>query len=286
MTQPSTSLFAILGHPVHHSLSPRMQNAAFRAAGRDAAYIALDILPGQLAQALEGLHEIGFAGLNVTLPHKEEAFTLVDSATPAARAAGAANTLRRAPRGWEGDATDGAGFLAWLDALGLRAPGARALLIGAGGAARSVAVALAQREPAEIRIVNRTPERAESLKALVLAAAPLARVATGAWAGATDREGDAAAGGGWDFIVRALASEEVVPEERRWWGGLKPGGSLLDLNYGARAGAARTEARSAGFRYEDGLGLLLEQGALSFEFWTGTKAPREAMRGALDSAEG
>jgi shikimate dehydrogenase len=261
-----------------------MQNAAFRAAGRDAAYIALDILPGQLAQALDGLHEIGFAGLNVTLPHKEEAFTLVDSATPAARAAGAANTLRRAPQGWEGDATDGAGFLAWLDALGLRAPGARALLIGAGGAARSVAVALGERGPAEIRIVNRTPERAESLLALVRAAAPLARVATGAWAGPADREG--AADGGWDFIVRALASEEVVPEERRWWSGLKPGGALLDLNYGARAGAARTDARSAGFHYEDGLGLLLEQGALSFEFWTGTKAPRGAMRGALDSAEG
>ncbi len=258
-----------------------MQNAAFRAAGIDASYVALDVPPGELANKLAELHASGAQGLNITLPHKEEAFQLLKAASPAARAAGAANTLRRAPRGWEGDATDGAGFLAWIDALGLRADRARALVIGAGGAARSVAVALAERGPTEIRLVNRTLERAESVAAAARAVARGKRVTTAAWGGR-----DAGQGGPWDMIVRAVSAEEVSSEERRWWGGLAPKGIVLDLNYGTRADAAREEARRAGIRYEDGLALLLEQGALSFEFWTGKKAPREAMRGALEGEEG
>jgi shikimate dehydrogenase len=256
-----------------------MQNAAFRTAGIDASYVALDVPPGRLAEKLAELHASGTEGLNITLPHKEEAFRLLHAATPAASAAGAANTLRRKPRGWEGDATDGAGFLAWIDALGLRADRARALVIGAGGAARSVVVALAGRGPAEIRLVNRTLERAESVAAAARAVARGKRVTAAAWSGA-----DAGQGGPWDMIVRAVSAEVVSPEERRWWGGLGPEGIVLDLNYGARANAAREEARRAGLRYEDGLALLLEQGALSFEFWTGKKAPREAMRGALEDA--
>ena len=258
-----------------------MQNAAFRAAGIDASYVALDVPPGQLAGKLKQLHASGAQGLNITLPLKEEAFQLLHVATPAASAAGTANTLRRTSRGWEGDATDGAGFLAWIDGLGLRADRARALVIGAGGAARSVAVALAERGPAEIRLVNRTLAHAESVAAAARAVARGKRVTTAAWRG-----DDAGQGGPWDLIVRAVSAEEVSSEERRWWGGLAPKGVVLDLNYGARANAAREEAGRAGLRYEDGLALLLEQGALSFEFWTGKKAPREAMRGALEDAAG
>ncbi|HYJ33426.1 MAG TPA: shikimate dehydrogenase (NADP+) [Candidatus Binatia bacterium] len=266
----------MIGHPVAHSLSPSMQNAAFRAAGRNAAYVALDVPPPRLAEALAGLHAAGFAGLNVTLPHKEEALRLSISATAGARAAGAANTLRWAAEGWEADATDGPGLLAWLAALRIPAAGARVLVAGAGGASRSVAAALASGGAAAVTIVNRTPERAAAVAAAARqVAGPDARVDTAPWGGAGESSGV------FDFLVRAVSVEEVAAEERRWWGRVSPGGAVLDLNYGSRARAAREEARTMGIRFEDGLALLVEQGALSYEFWTGDPAPRRAMREAL-----
>ncbi|MGE5180237.1 MAG: shikimate dehydrogenase family protein [Bacteroidota bacterium] len=270
-----TQLYAVIGHPVAHSLSPRMQNAAFRAAGKNAAYVALDVPRPRLAEALAGLHAAGFRGLNVTLPHKEEALRLSHSATPAARAAGAANTLRRGRDGWEAEATDGGGFLAWMEELGLRAEGARVLLLGAGGAARAIAAALAAGGAASIRIVNRHEERATAVaEAAAAVAAGATRVDTGSWERA-DPEAK------FDFLVRALSVEAVSAEERRWWDAVAPGSCVLDLNYGARARAAREEAGRAGLRFEDGLALLVEQGALSYEFWTGERAPRAAMQEAL-----
>jgi shikimate dehydrogenase len=272
----ATRLYAVIGHPVAHSLSPLMQNAAFRAAGQNAAYVALDVPPPRLAEALAGLHATGFAGLNVTLPHKEEALRLATAATEGAQAAGAANTLRRAEEGWEADATDGPGLLAWLGALGISAAGARVLVVGAGGASRSVAAALASSGASEITIVNRSAERAAAVaSAARQGAGPRARVQAAPWAGA----GEAA--GAFDFLVRAVSVLEVGAEERRWWKRVAPGGVVLDLNYGSRARAAREEARTMGIRFEDGLALLVEQGALSYEFWTGEPAPREAMREAL-----
>jgi shikimate dehydrogenase len=276
VTDAATRLYAVIGHPVAHSLSPLMQNAAFRATGRNAAYVALDVPPPRLAEALAGLHAAGFAGLNVTLPHKEEALRLAMSATVSARAAGAANTLRRAEKGWDADATDGPGLLAWLGALGISAAGARVLVVGAGGASRSVAAALASGGASAIAIVNRSAERAAAVAgAARQVAGPGARVDAASWGEAGQ------AGGAFDFLVRAVSVLEVGSEERRWWERVAPGGVVLDLNYGSRARAAREEARTMGIRYEDGLALLVEQGALSYEFWTGEPAPREAMREAL-----
>ena len=276
MIDAATRLYAVIGHPAAHSLSPLMQNAAFRATGRNAAYVALDVPPPRLAEALAGLHAAGFAGLNVTLPHKEEALRLATSATVSARAAGAANTLRRAEEGWAADATDGPGLLAWLNALGISATGARVLVVGAGGASRSVAAALASGGASAIAIVNRSAERAAAVaEAARQVAGPGARVDAASWGEAGQ------AGGAFDFLVRAVSVLEVGSEERRWWERVAPGGVVLDLNYGSRARAAREEARRMGIRYEDGLALLVEQGALSYEFWTGEPAPREAMREAL-----
>ena len=274
----STRLFAVVGHPVAHSLSPRMQNAAFRASGRNAAYVALDVPPPRLAEALAGLHAAGFAGLNVTLPHKEEALRLAREATPAARAAGAANTLRRTEGGWEAEATDGAGFVAWIRALGFGPEGLRALVLGAGGAARAVAAALAARGAASIRVVNRTGERAEAVAAAARrVAAAGVRVESAAWSRPA-AEPDAER---FDVMVRALSAEAVSEEERRWWDAVRQEGRVLDLNYGARAHGARAEAARRGLRFEDGVPLLVEQGALSYEFWTGDPAPRDVMRAAV-----
>lgn len=280
MIGAETRLYAVIGHPVAHSLSPRMQNAAFRAAGRNAVYVALDVPPPRLAESLAGLHAAGVAGLNVTLPHKEEALRLACSATAAARAAGAANTLRRAEEGWDADATDGPGLLAWLAALGIPIPGARALVLGAGGASRSVVAALAGGGASAITIVNRSPERAATVAETARAVARTeTRVEAAPWG--AGEGGRAATAKRFDFVVRALSVESVSDDERRWWSAVESSGAVLDLNYGFRAHDARAEAARLGLRYEDGLALLVEQGALSFEFWTGAPAPREAMREAL-----
>src|SRR5262249_25686111 len=112
-----TQVYAVLGHPVDHSRSPEIQNAAFRFAGMNAVYVALEVPPPRFQQALEGLHAARVLGLNVTAPHKEAAFSLARERTPDAEEARVANTLRWEPGGWRGHATDGSGFLAWLAEL-------------------------------------------------------------------------------------------------------------------------------------------------------------------------
>ncbi|HEU5310416.1 MAG TPA: shikimate dehydrogenase, partial [Candidatus Eisenbacteria bacterium] len=125
-----TLRFAVLGHPARHSLSPRMHAAAFRALAMDATYEAIEVPPDRLERELERLHAEGYAGMNLTTPHKERALALVAGTTPEARAAGAVNTLRREGDGWMGHTTDGLGFVAWAHECGVRVPGARVLLVG------------------------------------------------------------------------------------------------------------------------------------------------------------
>ena len=280
--EDSPRRYAVLGRPVRHSLSPAMQNAAFRAAGIDARYDALEVAPEALEAALARLHAEGMAGLNLTLPLKEAAWPLVLSRTAEAERARAVNTLRREERGWAGHATDGPGFAAWSEELGLDLTGSRVLLLGAGGAAASVAFVLLEAGVRAIGIASRTVERARSLASRVASVRAEAALATGGLdvAGAAE----IAAMGPFDLLVRALASEEVSEGEASLWGLLAPGTPVLDLNYGARADRARVRCRDEGRPFEDGLGLLLQQGALSFEFWTGRKAPLDAMRQALAAA--
>jgi shikimate dehydrogenase len=111
-----TSLYGVLGHPVSHSRSPAMQNAAFAEAGIDAVYVALPVAPERLADAVQGAHALGFSGLNVTVPHKQGALALCATVDPVAAAIGAVNTLRRAANGWEGFNTDAPACLALLEA--------------------------------------------------------------------------------------------------------------------------------------------------------------------------
>jgi shikimate dehydrogenase len=273
-----TRLYAVLGHPVDHSLSPLIQNAAFRAAKIDAAYVALDVPPGRLAEVLGELHAAGFSGLNLTAPHKEAARPLVVGATEEAKRSGAVNTLRREESGWLGHATDGPGFAAWIASLGIDVRGARVLLLGGGGAARSIAPALASLEPSAIRVVSRDGARARGVAGLLReTAGPSTEVTAAALAERSEKE----RGCPWDLLVRAFSSESVDAPEASWWEDLDPKARVLDLNYGARAVDTRKRAAAGHRRFEDGLGMLLHQGALSYEFWTGEPAPLEAMRAAL-----
>lgn len=275
--QGSTRVYAVIGHPVAHSLSPPMLNAAFLAAGLDAAYVAFDVTPENLAPALDGLHRAGAAGLNVTLPHKEAAVRACARLTDAARSARVVNTLKREEDGWHGHATDGEGFRTWLSELGVVVRGARVLLLGAGGAAASIAPVLAGLGAGRLCVVSRNGGRAQSLVAgLRLAGAAGVELSARPLGEAVPEQEPR-----FDLLIRALSAESVAGPEAAWWAALAPGAPVLDLNYGARADEPRERARRDGRRFEDGLGLLLHQGALSYEFWTGERAPLPAMRAAL-----
>ena len=274
-----TQIYAVLGHPVHHSRSPEIQNAAFRAAGINAVYVALEVPSPRLAEALEGLHAAQVRGLNLTTPHKEAAFPLARGLTQDAEEARAINTLRWEPEGWKGHATDGAGFLAWIAEAGIEAKGRRVLVVGAGGAARAIVPKLLGLCPESVHVVSRTAKHAQSLARRAAESAGRVRVTAEALA-----EAPAAAPGSWDLLIRAVSVESVSVEEDRWWRAFGPGAAVLDLNYGARAAEARARAKASGLRYEDGSALLIHQGAASFEFWTGKKASVQAMREALGAA--
>ncbi len=154
-------LAGVLGWPVAQSRSPRLHNHWLARHGIDGAYVPLPVRPADLAGAVAGLRAAGFAGANVTIPHKEAVFALCDRVDDAARAAGAVNTLVFTPSGTLGSNTDGAGFLANLSAHGVQ-PGPT-LLLGAGGAARAIAASLLGRG-VQVSIANRTPGRARALQ--------------------------------------------------------------------------------------------------------------------------
>jgi len=262
-----TQVYAVLGDPVDHTLSPPMQNAAFRAAGWNAVYVPLRVPRGRLDAALDGLHAARLRGLNLTLPHKERAFERILDRTAEAKEAGATNTLLWSEEGWKAHATDGIGFLGWVERVGIEVRRARVVLLGAGGAARSILPKLLGLGPAEVVVASRTEARAVSLASR----AALAR-------GAALADPAAAEGSRGNLLIRCLSIEEVGPDEARWWTSLEEGAAVLDLNYGARARPAREHARERGVRYEDGVELLVQQGGASFRFWTGLEPPLEVMR--------
>ncbi|HET9952130.1 MAG TPA: shikimate dehydrogenase [Candidatus Eisenbacteria bacterium] len=271
--------FALLGSPVSHSLSPPMQDAAFRALGLDARYETREVEPRGLEEALETLHAEGYTGLNLTAPLKEAVWPLLRGATPEAESLRSVNTMKRLEQGWEGHATDGLGFAAWARDVSLVPRGARVLLIGAGGAARAAAPYLSALGASAVTVVARSASRAASVTAL-------GERRNGGTGWSAMALGDAPEEGAFDLLVRALSVPDLAAGEAAWWNALAGDAMVFDMNYGARAGAVRRAAAAAGRRHADGLGMLLHQGALSFTYWTGQEAPLEAMRLALERAVG
>jgi shikimate dehydrogenase len=253
----------VCGWPVAHSRSPQMHNAALAAAGLDDwRYLRLPLPPELFAEAVRALPAAGFRGVNVTIPHKRAALALADGASDAARAIGAANTLTFEDGAIHADNTDAPGLLA---ALGESPAGRTALVLGAGGAGRAAAWALAG-AGADVTIWNRTPERARKLAATVgghAAEAPWAAdiVVNCTSVGLYDPDAT--------FKALPLGADE-----------LGAGSLVVDMVY--RVGGTRflDAARTRGARVVDGLEVLVAQGAASFERWTGLEAPREAMRAA------
>jgi shikimate dehydrogenase len=268
-------LFGVLGDPVDHSLSPAMQNAAFAAAGLPHVYLRYRVPAAALPRALSEARALRMGGLNLTVPLKETVLPLLDAVTPAAGRIGAVNTILFDPDGrMRGDNTDGEGFLRAL-AGRVRVRGAQAVVIGAGGAARAVATALADAGCRAITIANRTMARAERLAERLerLAAATVAVVPLETLAGG-DPLADAA----------LVVNTTPLARFRVRWAASPARCVFVDLVYARLrtpflAGAAR--ARRATL---DGSGMLLHQGALAFEAWTGRRAPRAAMARALRAA--
>lgn len=275
------ALYAVLGHPVRHSLSPLMHNTVFDALGMDAAYVAFDVGPARLAAMLPALAELGFAGMNLTLPLKEAAFRALPELDDEARLLGSVNTVKVTPGGGLiGHSTDGRGFLrSYEECFGAPVAGRSVFLLGCGGAGRAVAIACARAGAGAIRLANRDFARADALKEEILALCPGAGVETvphGAWAGAC-RECDA--------VVHA-ASVGIHPGEPPLLdsGAFRPGQTLYDLVYMFPETPVMAAARRAGARTANGLGMLLHQGALAFRIWTGLEPPLQLMRTTLETA--
>ncbi|MFN2615905.1 MAG: shikimate dehydrogenase [Thermoleophilaceae bacterium] len=259
-----TELTGVLGYPVAHSRSPAMMSAAFEALGLDWRYFKLPVPPDRFEETVTALPGSGYVGANVTLPHKLAAAAMASERTPAAAAIGAANTLTFRHGAIEADNTDAGGF---LDALG-EPPRGRAVVLGAGGAARAVVWALREAGAAEVSIWNRTSERAAALAAELgvrhVPAPEPADLLVNATSVGLEPGTDA------DQALTALSLE-----------GTDPPPVLVDLVYGDEPTGLCLWARRGGSRVVDGLEVLVRQGARSLERWIGAVAPLEAMRASL-----
>jgi shikimate dehydrogenase len=268
----STRIAGIIGSPVRHSLSPAMHNAAFAACGLDWTFFAFEVARGDARRALEGMRSLGLAGLSVTMPHKADVAWLVDDPSPTVERLGAANTVVATADGrLAGENTDGAGF---VDALQLdhdvEVAGASVAIVGAGGAARAVILALADAGCAELIVVNRTVSTAE--------------VAAGL-AGSVGRAGRPADVAAADLVVNAtplgMGDADALPLDPAH---LESRQVVADLVYQPRRTPLLEAAAARGCQTVDGLGMLVHQGAKQFELWTGVEAPRDVMRAAVEDA--
>jgi len=265
-----TDRYAVFGHPIAHSRSPRIHALFAAQTGQSLSYEAILAPLDGFADALQSFHAEGGIGANVTVPFKEEAFRLAVRRTPRAEAAGAVNTLQWCDDGWLGDNTDGAGLVRDLSAnLGYDAGGRRILLLGAGGAARGVLLPLLELRPAELFIANRTAEKAARL------AVEFARLAGGRGLSCMPEGGgfDELAGRCFDLVIDATSSGLSDAELPLPAGLFADGALAYEMVYGRTTSFMR-QAKNSGaarLRVSDGLGMLVEQAAESFLLWRGVR---------------
>jgi shikimate dehydrogenase len=268
-----TNVVAIIGHPVGHSLSPAMHNAAFEAMGVDFCYVAFDVHPQDVREAVHAVRALGLAGLNVTVPHKEAVMSFLDKISPEASFIGAVNTIVNANGKLVGHNTDGRGFMRSLEEEGVEVKDKVVHLIGVGGAARAVSYYLAQ-ECRELRLWGRTPERVQRLADDLLINHKNIVVADSAEPGE-----DA------DVVINAtplgLKDTDNMPCDA---GFLTLKQVAVDLIY--RETPWLRAAEAGGLRAVHGLGMLLWQGVLANELWTGQEPPVDVMRSALVGSTG
>jgi shikimate dehydrogenase len=265
MIDALTVLTGVLGYPVRHSLSPAMHNAAFRALGLNWVYLAFEVAPDRLAQAIAGMRGLGIRGLNLTIPHKEAVLPLLDGLTDAARHIGAVNTLFWDSERLIGDNTDTEGFLRALYESGVNPAGQTVLVLGAGGAARAVVYALRQ-QGCTVWLANRSQERVQALADAFGCAGilPLKHDVLAECAAHADGVVNCTSLG----MEPHADTMPPVPVEA-----LPAGAWVCDLVYRPLQTRLLQAAAARGLKTIDGLGMLVYQGALAFERWTGSPAP-------------
>ncbi|NUM55572.1 MAG: shikimate dehydrogenase [Candidatus Hydrogenedentes bacterium] len=278
----STALCAVIGNPVAHSLSPRMHNAAFRAAGLNYVYLAFHV--EQVEAFLSGVRAMpSFRGVSVTIPHKRAVMAHLDEIEPMARFVGSVNTITHEHGRLVGSTTDGRGALRALTESGVNLTGRRVLFLGSGGAVRAVAFAVAElTKAAHVTILGRTARHVEELVG-DLHAAKLLRVS----GGSLERDlRDAIASA--DIIIQGTSvgmepneGESCVPQEL-----FCPGQVVFDMIYRPHETRLLREARAAGCAIVHGIDMLLYQAALQFERWTGVLCPMDAMRQSVADLAG
>ena len=276
----SAAVVGVIGCPVGHSLSPIMHNAAYAAMGLAWVYVPFSVQPADLPAALAGLAALGVQGVNVTIPHKQAVIPFMTELTPAAEAVGSVNTIAFTPAGMRGHSTDGHGFLRGLSERGFSVRGARAVVLGGGGAARAVVGALAGAGAAAVTVVARTPAKAAELPRLAERMAPAhIAAAVAPW---DEGVGDLLAAA--DLVVNATSIGMApcgagdIPVSPAW---LHPGLWVYDLVYTPRQTALLQAAAARGCPVIDGVAMLVYQGAEAITFWTGQPAPVAVMEAAL-----
>ena len=275
-----TVMYGVFGDPVQHSKSPLMMNRAFQELGINAVYAAFHVRPEELKAAVNGIRALHFRGVNVTIPHKQTVMHELDEIDEGARIIGAVNTIVNDGGRLIGYNTDGIGYVRSLkEETNSKLSGKQILILGAGGAARGVAYALAQENPEGIWIANRTEQRAVEL----------AEALSGCGEGEIQ-------GIAWDQIAPLARQIDVVvnttmvgmhphieemPVDPAW---LHEGMLVSDIIYNPMRTKLLQTAESIGASIHSGLGMFIHQGAYAFEYWTGQQAPTAVMRETVERA--
>jgi shikimate dehydrogenase len=267
----STRLGAVIGCPVHHSRSPSLFNAAYAALGLDRVFVAFEVAPGAAGGALVAMRTLGIDHLSVTMPHKTDVANAVDELTDEARLLDAVNCVVNHDGTLIGHNTDGPGLLAALaHESGFDPAGRSCAVVGAGGAARAVVLALARAGASEVVVVNRTRANAESAALL---------------AGPSGRVGSASDLGGVDLVVDATPSGMAGQPDLSFDPSVLTHGQLVaDLVYHPAQTPLVAAARAQGITAVNGLGMLVHQAAVQFELVTGVPAPLKAMWAAASTS--
>jgi shikimate dehydrogenase len=276
-------LVGVFGHPVAENPTIVMQEAAFQALGLNWRYLTLEVYPEDLADAFKGLRAMNFQGINLTIPHKVEVLKYLDEVAEDARLMGAVNTVRREGRRLIGENTDGKGFLRSLrEDAQVDPQGKKVVILGAGGAARAMTVELALAGAAHLTIVNRSPQRGQELAALLNEKTPVKAEFVS-----------------WDQTYAVPPDTDIVANATSI--GLFPNiAGKPNLDYNSITGRMIVcdvipnpphtpflkEAEARGAKTLDGLGMLVYQGVIGFNMWTGLDAPVAVMRQALAQAFG
>ncbi|HOV93850.1 MAG TPA: shikimate dehydrogenase [Spirochaetales bacterium] len=278
MPNYKAELVGVFGHPVSENPTVVVQEAAFNALNLNWRYLTIEVLPEQLGDAIRGLRAFNMRGINLTIPHKIEVMQFLDSIAEDARLIGAVNTVINNGGNLHGENTDGKGFIRSLtEESHVSIPGKKVVVLGAGGAARAIAVELALRGAGEILVVNRSTERGEALVSSVINCSE-AKSRYIPWSGILKIPYDT------DILINATSIglfPGVDDKPLIDYDTIRPEMVVCDVIPNPPRTAFLKEAEKRGAKTIDGLGMLVNQGAIGFKLWTGLDAPVDVMKRAL-----